>query len=85
MNLPEDTLHPNPLEQILTLAEAARLSGLSAHTLTQQAERGKLQARKIGHTWITTKDWLDKYLAAYSSRRSRQDDATRAENRPGRG
>jgi hypothetical protein len=59
----------DPLEAVISLAEAARLSGLAAHTLTLQAERGKLHARKVGHSWITTRYWLDDYLARHSRRR----------------
>ena len=51
---------------MISLAEAARLSGLAAHTLTLQAERGKLHARKVGHSWITTRYWLDDYLARHA-------------------
>jgi hypothetical protein len=61
----------DPLDEILSLAEAAELSGLSAHTLTQQAERGKLHARKVGHSWITTRHWLAAYLAGHARRRAK--------------
>ena len=54
----------------LSLAEAAQLCGLAAHTLTQQAEKGKLHARKVGHTWITTRHWLDRYLADHARARA---------------
>ena len=60
---------PDPFEYLLTLAEAARRSGVSAHTLAQQAERGRLQARKLGRTWVTTTAWLDAYLATHARRR----------------
>ncbi|MGH2354546.1 MAG: hypothetical protein ACRDI2_01535 [Chloroflexota bacterium] len=66
----EDDQRSDPLEEILTLAEAAQVSGLAAHTLTQQAEKGKLHARKVGHTWITTRYWLGAYLAAHARRKS---------------
>ena len=52
----------DPLDEVISLAEAAELSGLSAHTLTQQAKRGRLHARKVGHTWMTTRHWLALYL-----------------------
>ena len=61
----------DPLDEVITLAEAARLSGLAPHTLTLQAERGKLRARKVGHTWITTRYWLDAYVAAHARRSPR--------------
>jgi hypothetical protein len=57
------------LDEVITLAEAAQLCGLAAHTLTLQAERGKLRARKMGHTWITTRHWLDVYLADHARRK----------------
>jgi hypothetical protein len=57
------------LDEVITLAECAQLCGLAAHTLTLQAERGKLRARKMGHTWITTRHWLDVYLADHARRK----------------
>ena len=57
------------LDDLISLADAARLCGRSAHTLSQQAEKGKLRARKIGHTWVTTRYWLEQYLANHARRR----------------
>ncbi len=57
------------LDEVITLAEGAQLCGLAAHTLTLQAERGKLRARKMGHTWITTRRWLAVYLADHARRK----------------
>ena len=59
----------DPLDEVISLAEAARLCGLAPHTLTLQAEKGKLRARKLGHTWITTRHWLDVYLITHSRHR----------------
>ncbi len=61
----------DPLDEVISLADAALLSGLAAHTLTLQAEKGKLRARKLGHTWITTRHWLEVYLATHSRLRHR--------------
>jgi hypothetical protein len=71
------------LEEILTLSTAAQLSGLAAHTLAQQADRGKLRARKIGRTWVTTRQWLDEYLATHS-RAARGEHASGRTRRRGR-
>lgn len=71
MNLSENERHSSPLDEILTLAEASSLCGISAHTLAQQAEKGKLRARKMGHTWLTTKEWLNDYVARYARRKHR--------------
>ena len=65
----------DPLDEVISLAEAARLSGLAAHTLTLQAEKGKLRARKVGHTWITTEHWLGVYLATHSRLRRSVDES----------
>ena len=63
-----DESQTDELNDILTLVEAGALCGLSPHTLAQQAEKGKLRARKLGHTWITTRNWLGAYLVAYARR-----------------
>jgi hypothetical protein len=68
---PAEPGNRDPLDEVLSLAEAAQLSNLAAHTLTQQAERGKLRARKLGHTWITTRHWLEEYLAVHARRKPR--------------
>ena len=65
----------NPVDDVLSLAEAAELCGLAAHTLTQQAKKGRLQARKVGCTWVTTRGWLGEYLAADAKWGGRVDSA----------
>lgn len=67
-----EPLGPSLFDEILTLSEAAQLCGLAAHTLTQQAEKGRLRARKIGRIWLTTRQWLAEYLATRSRRRARR-------------
>jgi nucleotide-binding universal stress UspA family protein len=57
------------LDEILTLSEAEKISGISAHTFAQQAEKGRLHARKVGHTWITTLGWLKTYLLLHARRK----------------
>ena len=54
------------LDDMLPLADAALLTGITAHTLKQQAERGRLQARKLAGRWLTTHKWLAEYLAAHA-------------------
>ncbi len=53
-------------EHILSLVEPAALCGLSAHTLAQQAEGGRLRARKVGGVWVATRECLEEYLAEHS-------------------
>jgi hypothetical protein len=65
-----DESQPDELADILTLGEAAALCGLSPHTLSQQAEKGKLRGRKVGHTWITTRRCLAIYLEQHARRKA---------------
>lgn len=50
-------------ENLISLAEAAALSGLSASHLKHLAEGGKLKARKIGRNWVTSEAAVSEYLA----------------------
>ena len=69
-----DESQTDELNDILTLVEAGALCGLSPHTLAQQAEKGKLRARKVGHTWITTRRCLAAYLEQHARRKIAMDD-----------
>lgn len=46
---------------ILTLAEAAARLGVAQSTLRNQVKAGRLQARKLGKTWITTGAEVERY------------------------
>ena len=49
-------------EELITLSEAAAISGLSQVHLSLLARKGKLRARKIGRDWVTTREAVDEYL-----------------------
>lgn len=49
-------------ERLVSLAEAAAISGLSAGHLNYLARKGKLSARKIGRNWVTTEQAVAQYL-----------------------
>jgi excisionase family DNA binding protein len=49
------------LNDIMTLAEAADELGIAASTLRHQASTGRLRARLIGKTWVTTRDEVERY------------------------
>lgn len=49
------------LDDIITLAEGAQDLGIAAVTLRAQAGKGVLQARRVGNTWITTKQEIARY------------------------
>lgn len=55
----------------ISLLDAARYTGLSPQTLKIQAERGRLEARKVGGVWVTSVDEVLRYVA--SRRRNASD------------
>ena len=51
------------LEDLISLREAAELSGLSAGHLRLLASRGEIWAVKLGRNWVTTAKAVEEYLA----------------------
>ena len=58
----------NPIQdtELISLAEASKYSGLTHDFLTKLAKRGRLQAKKIGRNWVTTRAAVDDYLQSRS-------------------
>lgn len=54
----------NPLDEVLSLEQAARLLNRSPSTLRHQAKAGHLDARRVGRTWLTTRSELRRYRQA---------------------
>ena len=59
-NQPEST--PD-LRDLITLKQAAELSGLSYSHLRLLARQEKIRAIRLGHEWFTTAKDIDEYLA----------------------
>ena len=53
---------PN-LSDLITLKQAAELSGLSYSHLRLLARQEKIRALRLGHEWFTTAKDVDEYLA----------------------
>ena len=51
------------LNDLISLHEAAKLSGLSHDHLRRLAGNGELWAQKIGRNWVTTEAAVQAYLA----------------------
>jgi excisionase family DNA binding protein len=51
------------LDELITLREAAELSGLSASHLALLVRRGDIWGVKLGHNWLTTAQAVGEYLA----------------------
>jgi predicted transcriptional regulator of viral defense system len=57
-----------PLEELISLEDAAELCGRAQVTLRQAVTRGRLYAVKVGKTWITTPDAVAEYIATSRER-----------------
>jgi excisionase family DNA binding protein len=51
------------LDELISLREAAELSGLSASHLRLLVRRGDIWGVKLGHNWVTTSEAVQGYLA----------------------
>ena len=50
-------------DELISLKEAAELSGLSYSHIRYLARNGELIARKLGRDWFTTEQAVNQYLA----------------------
>ncbi len=62
-------LRMDTLATALTLVEAAERLGISATTLRHQVQAGRLRARLVGKTWVTTADEVERYCRESLGRR----------------
>ena len=51
------------LDELISLREAAELSGLSAGHLRLLIRRGDIWGVKLGRNWVTTAQAIEEYLA----------------------
>ena len=51
------------VDELISLNEAANISGLSHDHLRRLAGRGDLWAMKIGRNWVTTKQSVREYMS----------------------
>lgn len=51
-------------ERLISLKEAAALSGISRSQLELLARKGRLRAVKVGNSWVTTPGAVAEYLAS---------------------
>ena len=49
-------------DELISLAEAAAISGLSAGHLRYLVSRGDVEGKKIGRNWVTTRKAVAAYL-----------------------
>jgi len=54
--------------RLISLTEAAELYGFNAKYLGNLAKKGRLQAQKIGNSWVTTPQYIEEYIASRQKR-----------------
>ena len=59
----EDEINQPRLEDLITLAQAAELSGHTPSHLGYLISKDELWGYKIGHFWVTTEQAVREYLA----------------------
>lgn len=55
-------------DDLLTLAQAGAAYGFSGDYLRRLAEKGRLQARKLGRNWLTTSDDMQTFIESRERR-----------------
>lgn len=53
---------------LLSLTDAAERYGFSSDYFRRLAEKGRLQARKVGRQWLTTADAVESFLETREER-----------------
>ncbi len=60
--------------RLISLPEAAEIYGFSPNYLSNLAKKGRLNANKIGGTWVTTPDDVEIYIQSRQKRGVYRDD-----------
>jgi len=60
-NKEQDPVQPN-LDELITLTEAAEISGFTTRHLRLLATNGEIWAKKLGRNWVTTAQAVQEYL-----------------------
>ena len=63
-----------PPDELITLGQASELYGLSISYLRTIAQSGRLEARKIGHNWLTTPKAVEQYIASRTPKGAYRED-----------
>ena len=62
-NSEEHSSEEPSLDELISLRQAAKLSGLSPNHLRLLVSRGDIWGKKIDHYWVTTEAAVKEYLA----------------------
>ena len=64
MTMSEPKQLPKDKEQLISLPKAAEIYGFSPDYLGNLARSGRLDATKIGNSWVTTPRAVESYIAS---------------------
>ena len=62
-DVPEESGYRPYWDELISLQEAAKLSGLSQNHLRRLVSEGEIWGRKLGRDWFTTSRVINEYLA----------------------
>ena len=60
--------------RLISLPEASDLYGFDRYYLAKLAQRGRLQAQKVGNSWVTTPKDVEEYIRSREKRGVYRDD-----------
>ena len=60
--------------RLISLPEAAEIYGFNPKYLAQLANKGRLNAQKIGGVWVTTREDVETYIRSRQKRGAYRDD-----------
>ena len=63
-----DEVNSENKHRLISLAEAAEIYGFRHSYLSQLAKKGRLKARKIGNSWVTTPADVETYIRSRQKR-----------------
>lgn len=65
---------PDDKDRLISLSEAAELYGFHPNYLAELARKGRLDAQKIGNSWVTTPAYIENYIRSRQNRGVYRDD-----------
>ena len=61
-------------DRLISLPEAAEIYGFNPRYLAELAKKGRLEAQKIGNSWVTTPQNVEDYIRSRQKRGAFRDD-----------
>ena len=69
-----DTTDENDKNRLISMAAAAEIYGFSHIYLSELAKKGRLNAQKIGNSWVTTPADVEEFIRSRQKRGAYRDD-----------